>query len=158
MKEFVQNGVLVVAKKATCFDPCNDCHLVTNFHVIPTSLVGKVSYFPPSHCKRWFIYLLDRMLYHSTSKLIDDEEDTLKLFMVVNITSYLFVLRAIVGNWIVVSPTIPSLRRCSYNSNSWPWLWYHLLDGELCHLSNHKSSVLWHLTFRPPAVLFLESL
>ena len=51
-----------------------------------------------------FLYILsDRKLCHSTSKPIDDEDDTLKSFMVFNITPRKPVFRVIVGSQIVVS-------------------------------------------------------
>ena len=51
-----------------------------------------------------FLYILsDRKLCHSTSKSIGDEDDTLKSFMVFNITPRESVFRVIVGSQIVVS-------------------------------------------------------
>ena len=39
---------------------------------------------------------------HSTSKPIDDEEDTLKSFMAFNITPHGLIFRVVVGSQIVV--------------------------------------------------------
>ena len=77
--------------------------------------------------------LSDRKLCHSISKLIGDEEDTLKSFMAFNITPRGLVFRVVVGSQIVVSPTIPPSQWHTYDSNPWTWLWYHLLDCKLCH-------------------------
>ena len=51
--------------------------------------------------------LSDRELCHSTSKLIGDEEDTLKSFMVFDITPHGPAFRVVVDSEIVVPPTIP---------------------------------------------------
>ena len=74
----------------------------------------------------------DRELRHSISKLIGDEEGTLKSFIVFDITSRGSIFRVVVRSQIVVLPTIPSQWH-SCDSNLWPWLWYHLLDHELRH-------------------------
>ena len=47
----------------------------------------------------------DHELCHSISKLIGDEEDTLKSFMAFDITPREPVFRVVVGSQIVVSPT-----------------------------------------------------
>ena len=49
--------------------------------------------------------LLDHELCHSNSKLISDEEDTLKSFMAFDITPRMPVFRMVVGSQIVVPPT-----------------------------------------------------
>ena len=50
-----------------------------------------------------FLYILsDRKLCHSTSKSIGDEDDTLKSFMVFNITPRESVFRVIVGSQIMI--------------------------------------------------------
>ena len=46
--------------------------------------------------------MLDRELCHSTLKPIGDEEDTLKFFMVFDITTCEPVFRVVVGSQIVV--------------------------------------------------------
>jgi len=46
----------------------------------------------------------NRELCHSTSKLIGDEEDTLKSFMKFDVTPYEPVFRVVVGSQIVVPP------------------------------------------------------
>ena len=48
--------------------------------------------------------LSDHKLCHSTSKPIDDVEDTFKSFMTFDITSRGLVFRVVVGNQIVVLP------------------------------------------------------
>ena len=49
----------------------------------------------------------DRELCHSISKPFDDEEDTLKSFMVFDITLREPIFRVVVESQIVISPTIP---------------------------------------------------
>ena len=75
----------------------------------------------------------DRELCYSTSKAIGDEEDTLKSFMTFDITPCEPVFKVVVGSQIVVLLTIPPSQWHFRNLNLWPWLWYHLLDCELCH-------------------------
>ena len=75
----------------------------------------------------------DRELCYSTSKAIRDEEDTLKSFMAFDITPCEPVFKVVVGSQIVVLPTIPPSQWHFRDLNLWPWLWYHLLDCELCH-------------------------
>ena len=53
-----------------------------------------------------FCLLSDYELCHSTLKLIDDEENTLKSFMTFNITTHRPIFKVIVGSQIVVLPTI----------------------------------------------------
>ena len=77
--------------------------------------------------------MLDRELCHSTSKPIGDEEDKLKSFMSFDITSHRPVFRVVLGSQIVVPSTIPRSQWHPCDLNPWPWLWYHLLDCELCH-------------------------
>ena len=60
-------------------------------------------------------------------------ENTLKSFMAFNITPCEPIFRVVVGSQVVVPPTIPLSQWHSHDSNSWPWLWYHLSDHELCH-------------------------
>ena len=50
------------------------------------------------------------------------------------------VFRVVVGSQIVVPPTIPPSQWYSRDSNSWPWLWYHLSDCELCHSTSKSIS------------------
>ena len=47
--------------------------------------------------------MLDCDLCHSNAKLINDEKDTLKSFMIFDITPRGFVFRVVVGSQIVVS-------------------------------------------------------
>ena len=62
-----------------------------------------------SNSQLWFWYhLSDRELCHSTSKLISDEEDTLKSFMAFDITPHGLVFRVVVGSQNVVPPTLYS--------------------------------------------------
>ena len=75
----------------------------------------------------------DRELCYSTSKAIGDEEDTLKSFMAFDITPCEPVFKVVVGSQIVVLPTIPPSQWHFRDLNLWPWLWYHLLDCEICH-------------------------
>ena len=72
-------------------------------------------------------------LCHSTSKPIGYKEDILKSFMAFDITSRRPIFRMVVGSQIVVPLTIPPSEWYSRDLNPWPWLWYHLLDYELCH-------------------------
>ena len=55
-----------------------------------------------------YLYLPDRELCHSTSKPIGDKEETLKSFMVFNITSRRPIFRVVVGTLEsqIVVPTI----------------------------------------------------
>ena len=39
----------------------------------------------------------------------------------------------VIGSQIVVLPTIPPSQWHFRDLNLWPWLWYHLLDCEICH-------------------------
>ena len=50
--------------------------------------------------------MLDRELYHSTSKPIGDEEDTLKYFTTFDIMPHKPIFRVVVRSQIVVPPTI----------------------------------------------------
>ena len=53
----------------------------------------------------WY-HLLDHELYYSTSKLIFDDEDTLKSFIAFNKTPRKPVFRMVIGSQIVITPTV----------------------------------------------------
>ena len=55
-------------------------------------------------------FLLDYELCHFTSKLIGDEEDTLKFFIVFDITSHGPIFKVVVGSQIVVSQQFSCFR------------------------------------------------
>ena len=75
----------------------------------------------------------DSELCHSTSKPIDDEENTLKSFMTFDITTRRPIFKVVVGSQIVVLPTIPpsylSTKKNSLLHNNTPVTQTHDLDS-----------------------------